>query len=155
MITSGAFEHRHAVLAGIREPAFGKLGGNADRGLMKTGGWPNNQETHGCIKPTFPDGHTYVTTPGSAWLFASLCAPTGDLPPAVAGPARCGDRAAMMPSRTQNRATETPPPDPDESAAVLATMFWNPLGRLRIRRGRQAPAAAVPGAGRQGVGWRG
>lgn len=101
------------------------------------------------------DGHTYVTTPGSAWLFASLCVPTGDLPPAVAGPARCGDRAAMMPTRTQNRATETPPPHPDEPAAVLATMFWNPRGRLRIRRGRQAPAAAVPGAGRQGVGWRG
>ena len=63
-----------------------------------------------------------MTTPGSAWLFPSLCAPTGDLP-AVAGPARCGDRAAMMPTRTQNRATETPPTDPDEPAAVLATMF--------------------------------
>ena len=56
-----------------------------------------------------PDGHTYVTTSGSALLFPSLCAPTGDPPKRdAAGADRCGDRTAMMPLRTrapaQNRA---------------------------------------------------
>jgi hypothetical protein len=51
-----------------------------------------------------PDGHTYVTTPGSALLFPGLCAPTGDLPAPAAGPERCGQRSAMMPLRTRTRA---------------------------------------------------
>ena len=50
------------------------------------------------------DGHTYVTTPGSALLFPGLCAPTGDLPAPAAGPERCGQRSAMMPLRTRTRA---------------------------------------------------
>jgi hypothetical protein len=50
-----------------------------------------------------PDGQTYVTTPGSALLFPSLCAPTGQLP--TVDPAeRCGERTAMMPLRTKTRA---------------------------------------------------
>jgi hypothetical protein len=56
-----------------------------------------------------PDGHTYVTTPGSALLFPCLCVPTGELPPVVPTPDdRCGIRDAMMPlrktTRAQNRA---------------------------------------------------
>jgi hypothetical protein len=61
----------------------------------------------GCgVTNTSPSGHTYVTTPGSALLFPSLCAPTGDLPePDPPAPTeRCGDRTAMMPTRQRTRA---------------------------------------------------
>jgi hypothetical protein len=52
-----------------------------------------------------PGGHTYITTPGSALLFPTLCAPTGELPAVdPAGADRCGDRTAMMPLRTTTRA---------------------------------------------------
>ncbi|MFZ1178799.1 MAG: hypothetical protein WAO15_21565, partial [Mycobacterium sp.] len=52
-----------------------------------------------------PDGHTCVTTPGSALLFPSPCAPTGDPPVReTAGAERCGDRTAMMPLRNRTRA---------------------------------------------------
>jgi hypothetical protein len=59
----------------------------------------------GTVIWTLPDGHTYVTPPGSALLFASLCAPTGDPPPPAATPVeRCGARTAMMPQRARSRA---------------------------------------------------
>ena len=49
--------------------------------LLKTfGGWRDKQLPDGTVIWLLPDGHTYVTTPGSALLFPSLCAPTGDLP---------------------------------------------------------------------------
>ncbi|MGH3634552.1 MAG: HNH endonuclease signature motif containing protein, partial [Mycobacterium sp.] len=49
--------------------------------------------------------HTYVTTPGSALLFPSLCVPTGDLaPPSPIPSDRCADRTAMMPTRRRTRA---------------------------------------------------
>src|ERR1700758_1828822 len=51
-----------------------------------------------------PDGHTYVTTPGSALLFPCLCLPTGDAPSPGATADRCGQRTAMMPLRTRTRA---------------------------------------------------
>jgi hypothetical protein len=78
--------------------------------LMKTfWGWRDRQLPDGTVIWTLPDGHTYVTTPGSALLFPSLCAPTGDAPaPASPRPDYCGDRTAMMPrrrgTRAQNRA---------------------------------------------------
>ena len=51
------------------------------------------------------DGQTYVTTPGSAVLFPSLCTPTGHLPTVqLASGARCANREAMMPTRTPTRA---------------------------------------------------
>ena len=74
--------------------------------LLKTfWGWRDKQLPDGTVIWTLPDGHTYVTTPGSALLFPSLCAPTGNLP-AVETPAkeRCGERTAMMPLRTATRA---------------------------------------------------
>ncbi|HME20839.1 MAG TPA: hypothetical protein VKI44_05675, partial [Acetobacteraceae bacterium] len=56
-------------------------------------GWRDQQLPDGTIIWRLPDGHTYVTTPGSALLFPRLCAPTGD-PPALPTPAneRCGER---------------------------------------------------------------
>jgi hypothetical protein len=59
----------------------------------------------GTVILTSPSGQTYVTTPGSALLFPSLCRPTGDLPPHVNRPTEhCGERTAMMPRRRRTRA---------------------------------------------------
>ena len=75
--------------------------------LLKTfWGWRDTQLPDGTLIWTLPSGVTYVTTPGSALLFPSLCAPTGDLPapdPPARGD-RCGDRTAMMPTRQRTRA---------------------------------------------------
>jgi hypothetical protein len=61
--------------------------------------------TVGTVIWTLPDGQTYVTTPGSALLFPSLCAPTDPLDmPQPSDDGRCGDRAAMMPKRRRTRA---------------------------------------------------
>ena len=80
--------------------------------LMKTfWGWRDQQLPDGTVIWTLPDGHTYVTTPGSALLFPGLCAPTGDLPPrTTAGAERCGDRTAMMPLRTRHPRPKPRPP---------------------------------------------
>jgi hypothetical protein len=68
--------------------------------------WRDKQLPDGTLILTSPSGHTYVTTPGSALLFPSLCRPTGDVPPPKADlPVDyCGDRTAMMPRRRRTRA---------------------------------------------------
>ncbi len=74
--------------------------------LLKTfWGWRDLQLPDGTVIWLLPDGHTYVTTPGSALLFRNLCVPTGELPPIVgtAGSPRAG-RAARMPTRARTRA---------------------------------------------------
>jgi hypothetical protein len=73
--------------------------------LIKTfWGWGDQQLPDGTLIWTAPSGHTYVTTPGSALLFPSLCASTGHPPPVVPAAERCGDKTAMMPRRTRTRA---------------------------------------------------
>jgi Domain of unknown function (DUF222) len=73
--------------------------------LMKTfWGWQDEQLPDGTVIWRLPDGHTYVTTPGSALLFPTLCAPTGDAPLGAVAADRCGERTAMMPLRTRTRA---------------------------------------------------
>jgi Domain of unknown function (DUF222) len=75
--------------------------------LIKTfWGWRDQQLPDGTLIWTAPSEHTYVTTPGSALLFPSLCAPTGALAPPepTRADARCADRAAMMPKRRRTRA---------------------------------------------------
>jgi hypothetical protein len=68
-------------------------------------------KTDGTLILTSPAGHTYVTTPGSALLFPSLCRSVGGLPAREADlpPDYCAQRSAMMPTRrctrAQNRAT--------------------------------------------------
>ncbi len=74
--------------------------------LLKTfGGWRDKQLPDGTVLWLLPDGHTYVTMPGSALLFPNLCVPTGVLPPAETdSPIEyCGDRNAMMPRRRRTR----------------------------------------------------
>ena len=59
----------------------------------------------GTIEWTSPTGHTYVTYPGSRYLFPTMCGPTGTLwsgePPIVESTA---DRGVMMPKRRHTRA---------------------------------------------------
>ena len=102
--------------------------------LMKTfWGWRDEQLPDGTVIWRLPDGHTYVTTPGSALLFPSLCVPTGD-PPAREMPAaeRCGDRTAMMPLRRRTRAQ-------NRAHRIAAE-------RRRNRRARLATQSAQAGA---------
>ena len=69
---------------------------------MKTfWGWHDQQLPDGTLIWTSPSGRTYVTTPGSALLFPSLCAPTGTL---ESDRAWCTNRAAMVPTRRRTRA---------------------------------------------------
>jgi hypothetical protein len=60
----------------------------------------------GTLILTSPAGRTYVTTPGSALLFPSLCRSTGGMPAPETDPPRdyCPERAAMMPKRRRTRA---------------------------------------------------
>jgi hypothetical protein len=74
--------------------------------LVKTfWGWREQQLPDGTMIFTSPSGHTYVTTPGSALLFPSLCLSTGAIPAPEADPPLdyCADRTAMMPKRRRTR----------------------------------------------------
>jgi hypothetical protein len=69
--------------------------------------WAHKQLADGTLILTAPSGHTYVTTPGSALLFPSLCQAVGGMPAAEAVVALdddCGERTAMMPRRRRTRA---------------------------------------------------
>ncbi|WP_406817623.1 HNH endonuclease signature motif containing protein [Mycobacterium sp. M23085] len=75
--------------------------------LVKTfWGWRDQQLPDGTLILTSTAGHTYVTTPGSALLFPSLCHATGAIPAVEADPPLdyCADRTAMMPRRRRTRA---------------------------------------------------
>jgi hypothetical protein len=72
--------------------------------LIKTfWGWRDQQLPDATVIWTSPSGQTYVTTPGSALLFPSLCAPTGT-PEPVPARLRCVDRILAMPRRRRTRA---------------------------------------------------
>jgi hypothetical protein len=72
--------------------------------LLKTfWGWRDQQLPDGTLIWTAPSGHTYVTTPGSALLFPTLCAPTATLD-AIPDRPLCTDRTARMPRRKRTRA---------------------------------------------------
>lgn len=73
--------------------------------LLKTfWGWRDQQLRDGTVIWTAPSGATYVTTPGSALWFPSLCNPTAELDPIPRVGGRCEDPAAMMPKRRRTRA---------------------------------------------------
>jgi hypothetical protein len=69
-------------------------------------GWRDQQLPDGTLILTSPAGQTYVTTPGSALLFPSLCRAVGGMPsPETDLPQDyCGQRTAMMPIRRRTRA---------------------------------------------------
>ncbi|WIM87242.1 HNH endonuclease signature motif containing protein [Candidatus Mycobacterium wuenschmannii] len=88
-------------------------------------GWRDRQLPDGTVILESPAGKTYVTTPGSAWLFPGLCSPTGDLPPAPRVE-RCADRNAMMPRRRRTR-------DQDRGLRVSAERQRNHNARIARR----------------------
>jgi len=69
-------------------------------------GWHERQLADGTLIFTSPAGQTYVTTPGSALLFPSLCHAVGDMPaPEADLPLDyCAELTAMMPKRRRTRA---------------------------------------------------
>jgi hypothetical protein len=74
--------------------------------LLKTfWGWHEKQLADGTLILTSPAGQTYVTTPGSALLFPSLCHAVGGMPAPEIEPPQdyCADRNAMMPKRRRTR----------------------------------------------------
>jgi len=108
--------------------------------LVKTfWGWHDEQLPDGTVILTSPAGKTYVTTPGSALLFPSLCAPTGELP-SPAAVDNHGDRTSMMPRRRRSRRE-------DRARRVAAERRQNRAART-ARRGRRPSYAgpAPPGA---------
>ncbi|WP_082978854.1 HNH endonuclease signature motif containing protein [Mycobacterium sp. 1081908.1] len=101
--------------------------------LMKTfWGWQDEQLPDGTVIWRLPDGHTYVTTPGSALLFPSLCVPTGDAPDTEAPAERCGERTAMMPLRARTRAQ-------NRAARIAAERRHNRQTRLATRPAQTGP----------------
>jgi hypothetical protein len=77
--------------------------------LVKTfWGWKEQQLPDGTLILTSPTGHTHVSTPGSALLFPTLCAPVGGMPTPhthhriTYNP----DRTQMMPKRRRTRAQD-------------------------------------------------
>jgi hypothetical protein len=72
--------------------------------LLKTfWSWRDQQLPDGTVIWTSPSGQTYITTPGSALLFPTLCTPTATLD-AIPVRLRCADRTAKMPTRRNSRA---------------------------------------------------
>jgi hypothetical protein len=103
--------------------------------------WRDQQLPDGTIILTAPSGQTYVTTPGSALLFPSLCRPTGESPtPAPARDNRCGERTAMMPRRRRTRAQ-------DRAHRVDAERAQNRLARKRRRASRPSYFDLPPPSG--------
>jgi Domain of unknown function (DUF222) len=97
-------------------------------------GWAEQQLPDGTLILTTPGGQTYVTTPGSALLFPSLCLAVGGMPaPEAAPPPQeyCGDRTAMMPKRRRTRAQ-------DRAARVTTERRHN----RQARQAASAPASA-------------
>jgi hypothetical protein len=101
--------------------------------LLKTfWGWRDQQLPDGTVIWTSPSGQTYITTPGSAQLFPTLCAPTGALN-AIGDLRRSADRAAMMPRRRRTRA--------QNRARYIATERQrNHLARQTVSSGPAPPA---------------
>ncbi len=77
--------------------------------LLKTfWGWTEQQLPDGTLILTSAAGDTYVTAPGSALIFPSLCQAVGGMPAPEAQPPQdyCAERSAMMPKRRRTRAQD-------------------------------------------------
>lgn len=108
--------------------------------LVKTfWGWHEKQLSDGTLILTSPAGRTYVTTPGSALLFPSLCHATGGIPAPEVDPSAdyCGERTAMMPRRRRTRAQ-------NRAARVATERRRNRDGRLARRA--EAVSVTTPNA---------
>lgn len=113
--------------------------------LLKTfWGWRDKQLPDATVIWSLPDGQTYVTNPGSALLFPSLCASVPDAAPAVAAPGDyCANREAMMPQRARTRAQ-------NRTARIAAERRQNQTAREARRRYREAYYFGPHAVGRDG-----
>lgn len=108
--------------------------------LVKTfWGWQDKQLPDGTLILTSPSGQTYVTTPGSALLFPSLCWAVGGVPAVeVDAPAdHCAERAAMMPRRRRTRAKDT-------AQRIAAERRHNREARLARKAAAATPSGPAP-----------
>jgi hypothetical protein len=108
--------------------------------LVKTfWGWREQQLPDATLILTSPAGHTYVTTPGSAVLFPSLCRSTGAIPVPEADPPPdyCGQRTAMMPKRRSTRAQ-------NRAARIATERRRNHQVRLAKQPAHAPPAGPAP-----------
>jgi Domain of unknown function (DUF222) len=98
-------------------------------------GWAEQQLPDGTLILTSPTGHTYVTTPGSALLFPSLCYSTGAIPaPEVDPPLDyCSERTAMMPKRRRTRAQ-------NRAARITTERNHNRQARIAAQTAQTGPA---------------
>ncbi|OBH27627.1 hypothetical protein A5692_24160 [Mycobacterium sp. E342] len=98
--------------------------------LVKTfWGWQEKQLADATLILISPTGRTYVTTPGSALLFPSLCRATGALAAPEVDPLQdyCAERTAMMPTRRRSRAR-------DRAARVATERRQNRMARAAVRQ---------------------
>ncbi|OBK50354.1 HNH endonuclease signature motif containing protein [Mycobacterium sp. 1081908.1] len=108
--------------------------------LIKTFfGWTEKQLADGTLILTSPAGQTYVTTPGSALLFPSLCYSVGGVPTPEADPPPdyCLERTAMMPKRRRTRAQ-------DRAARVATERRHNRDARLARKARRPSYFGPAP-----------
>ena len=108
--------------------------------LVKTFmGWGEQQLPDGTLILTSPAGQTYVTTPGSALLFPSLCRSVGGFASPEVDPPDdyCSERTAMMPKRRRTRAQ-------DRAAHVATERRHNREARLAQRTGPAPPPDDEP-----------
>ncbi len=104
-------------------------------------GWSDKQLADGTLILTSPAGRTYVTTPGSALLFPSLCYAVGGMPCPEADPPPtddyCAEPTAMMPKRRRTRAQ-------DRAQRVATERRHNRAARLAAQPGPAPPTHDEP-----------
>jgi hypothetical protein len=103
-------------------------------------GWAEQQLADGTLILTSPTGQTYVTTPGSALLFPSLCYAVGGMPSPEADPPQdyCAERTAMMPKRRRTRAQ-------NRATRIATERRHNRDARIEARRAAKAtPTGPAP-----------
>ena len=108
--------------------------------LVKTfWGWRDQQLPDGTLILTSPAGRTYVTTPGSALLFPSLCRSVGGMPAPEAEPQLdyCAERTAMRPTRRRTRAQ-------DRAQRIATERRGNHHARLNPAAESVSPAGPAP-----------
>jgi len=108
--------------------------------LLKTFlGWREQQLPDGTLIFTSPSGQTYVTTPGSALLFPSLCYAVGGMPAPEAElpPDYCAERTAMIPKRRRTRAQ-------DRAYRIATERRQNHDARMARRAEQAAYAGPAP-----------
>ena len=94
-------------------------------------GWHDEQLRNGTVIWTSPAGEKYVTHPGSAVIFPSLCAPAAPVTVERRPADERADKTAMMPRRTRTRAQQ-------RAAAISAERHANREHRLNPKQPYQA-----------------